>query len=262
MSESDVVATPDDTTTPTVRPPTTRSNPGPLFFVALAIAVVATSTLAVVAVRNHLHSSTSSTLRVSGLPASVSTPLAQLMFLSPVPARPAPTFTLTDQLDRTLSLQRFRGRTVVLEFMDPHCVDICPLVSKEFVDAYHDLGTDAHKVVFMAVNVNPYFESVANMMAFSRSHQLETIPSWHFFTGTTAQLRSVWHHYNVTVEVPSRNADIIHTSIVYFIDPRGHERYIATPSARYTKTHRAFLPGTTLASWGQGIALVAKSLLR
>ena len=33
-----------------------------------------------------------------------------------------------------------RGHAVVLEFMDPHCTDVCPLVSAEFIDAYHDLG--------------------------------------------------------------------------------------------------------------------------
>jgi peroxiredoxin len=46
------------------------------------------------------------------------------MGLSPVPARPAPGFTLTDQDGRTMSLSSFRGRAVVLEFMDPHCTDI------------------------------------------------------------------------------------------------------------------------------------------
>ncbi len=258
MSADEVSTTPEPSEP--LSSPLPRSHPGPLFFVLLAVAVVLTSTLAVLAVLNRVHQSAPQTLRVSGLPATVSTPLAQLMTLSPVPARAAPTFTLTDQQSRTLSLRSFRGRTVVLEFMDPHCVDICPLVSREFVDANRDLGGGAKKVVFMAVNVNPYFESVANMATFSNRHQLNTIASWHFFTGSTAQLRAVWHSYDITVEVPSRNADIIHTSIIYFIDPSGRERYVATPYAQYTKNHRAFLPGATLASWGHGIALVAKSL--
>jgi cytochrome oxidase Cu insertion factor (SCO1/SenC/PrrC family) len=48
-----------------------------------------------------------------------------------------------DQNGHRLSLASFRGRAVVLEFMDPHCVDICPIVSQEFVDAYDDLGKAA-----------------------------------------------------------------------------------------------------------------------
>ena len=35
-----------------------------------------------------------------------------------------------------LSLSAFRGRAVVLEFMDSRCTGICPLVSREFIDAY------------------------------------------------------------------------------------------------------------------------------
>ena len=62
--------------------------------------------------------------RTSGVPASISTALANLMQLSPVPGKAAPGFTLTDQAGRTLSLASFRGHAVVLEFMDPHCTDI------------------------------------------------------------------------------------------------------------------------------------------
>ena len=68
-----------------------------------------------------------------------------------------------------MPLVGLRGKVVVLEFMDPHCVDICPIVSQEFVDAYHDLGPLAAKVVFVAVNVNQYHATVADIAAFSLS---------------------------------------------------------------------------------------------
>ena len=78
--------------------------------------------------------------RVSGLPADMPTSLANLMSLSALPRTPAPGFTLTDQQGHRVTLASLRGKVVVLQFMDPHCTDICPLVSQEFVDAYHDLG--------------------------------------------------------------------------------------------------------------------------
>lgn len=235
---------------------------GPLFFAVLGIAIILTGGLAVIAVRHQAQNEQSALLRVSGLPASVSTSLANLMSLSPIPAHAAPNFTLTDQRGRTYSLQSFKGRTVVLEFMDPHCIDICPLVSQEFVNAYHDLGHNATKVVFMAVNVNQYFSSVANMATFSLAHQLTTIPSWHFFTGATPDLKKVWRNYGVAVAAPNPNADIVHTSVIYFIDPAGHERYIATPVDQRNSAGNSFLPAAALESWGRGIALVAQSLGR
>ncbi len=101
-----------------------------------------------------------------------------------------------------------------------------------------------------------------DVAAYSTGHQLATIPSWHFFTGPLRGLRAVWRAYGITVDAPSRNADIIHTSEVLFIDRGGRERYIATPMTGYTSAGKAYLPAGQLAEWGRGIALVTRQLAR
>ena len=57
------------------------------------------------------------------------------------------------------------------------------------------------------------------------------------------------------------NADVQHTSAVYLIDQHGRERYLAMPVADHTKSGSAYLPADQLASWGHGIALLARNLL-
>jgi cytochrome oxidase Cu insertion factor (SCO1/SenC/PrrC family) len=198
-------------------------------------------------------------MRPTGIPASVSTKLAVMMQLSPVPDRAAPGFTLTDQNGQPVSLASFRGSTVVLTFMDSHCTDICPLVSREFIDAYKDLGTAGRHVVFIAVNVNPYHRAVADVAAYSSAQRLSSIGSWHFVTGSLQSLRAVWSKYQIYVRAPSRNADVIHTSLIYFIDPQGKERYVTSPMANHTKQGMAYLPPGQLAAWGRGIALVTRA---
>jgi cytochrome oxidase Cu insertion factor (SCO1/SenC/PrrC family) len=200
--------------------------------------------------------------RPTGIPASVSDAQINLMGLSPVPVRPAPGFTLTDQDGRALSLASLRGKAVVLEFMDPHCTDICPIVSQEYVDANRDLGPLADKVVLAAVNVNQYHAAVSDMMAYSREQRLNTIPGWHFLTGPVPDLRKVWDGYEIAVQAPSPDADIVHTSAVYFIDPAGRERFIAAPMADHTSSGASYLPAGQIAAWGQGIAQVARTLAR
>jgi protein SCO1/2 len=180
--------------------------------------------------------------------------------LSPVPGVRAPGFTLTDQNGHALSLSSLHGKVVVLQFMDPHCTDICPIVSAEFVKAYHDLGPLASKVVFAAVNVNAYHARVQDMAKYTRAQQLNTIPSWHFFTGPVAALKSVWRGYNIQVYAPNPNADVQHTSAVYFIDPQGRERYLASPEVDHTKSGASYLPASQQLAWGHGIALVARQL--
>src|SRR5207248_2312516 len=40
--------------------------------------------------------------------------------------RPAPNFTLTDQFRRPVSLSEFKGKVVLLAFIDSRCTTICP----------------------------------------------------------------------------------------------------------------------------------------
>ncbi len=199
-------------------------------------------------------------LRPSGPPAGMSTSLANLMNLDPLPRSPAPGFTLTDQTGRMMSLTSLRGKVVVLEFMDPHCTDICPIVSQEFVAAYHDLGPAARHVVFAAVNVNQYYRSVHAVNEFSHAQQLNTIPGWHFFTGPTKLLRTAWRDYNITVQAPNPNAGIVHTSAVYVIDARGRERFLASPEVDHTNSGKSYLPASQITAWGRGIAILARSV--
>ena len=235
-----------------------RHGPGLVVIAAvLAVLIVAASAgYVVIRVRQH----ETAGLRTSGIPASVSTSLANLMQLSPVPVTSAPGFSLTDQGGQAMSLAGLRGRVVVLDFMDPHCTDICPLVSREFIDAYRDLGASAPHVVFLAVNVNRYHLQVADVAAFSSEQQLTAIPAWHFLTGPYPSLRAVWQAYQIQVDAPGPDADVIHSSQLYFIDPHGRERFLASPVADHTASGSSYLPAGELASWGQGIALVARQL--
>ena len=238
-----------------------RRGPG-LVIIAAAVAVLvlaASAGYAVIRVRQHPEATAG--LRASGIPASVSTSLSNLMQLSPVQVRAAPGFTLTDQGGHAVSLAGLRGRVVVLEFMDPHCTDICPIVSQEFIGAYRDLGASASHVVFVAVNVNRYHLRVADVAAFSSEQRLTQVPSWHFLTGSYPSLAAVWQDYEITVDAPGPDADVIHSSQMYFIDEQGRERFVADPMVDHTASGSSYLPAGQLASWGQGIALVARQLV-
>jgi len=182
------------------------------------------------------------------------------MSLGPVVNKPAPAFNLVDQNGKRVSLAQFKGKSVVLEFMDPNCVDICPIVSQEFIDANKDLGPAAKNAVFLAINVNRYHTDVASMAHYSKEHNLTSIPSWHFLTGSYKALQKSWADYGVSVNAPNPTADVVHTSIAYFIDPNGVQRFVAFPMTDHTASGTAFLPAGPLAQWGLGISLVLKAL--
>jgi cytochrome oxidase Cu insertion factor (SCO1/SenC/PrrC family) len=248
---------PGQTAAPAAAPARRRAR----IWIAAAIAVMlAAGAGTYIGISQAQQSTYEASLRPVGIPATISTAMANLMQLAAAPGQAAPGFTLTDQHGHTLSLAAFHGKAVVLEFMDPHCTDICPIISAEFVDAYHDLGAAARNVVFLAVNVNPYHNKVTDMAAYSGEHGLTAIPSWHFFTGPVPALERVWASYNVLVQARNPNADVVHTSTVYFISPSGRESFEASPSDDHTASGTAYLPAGQVSEWGQGIALVVRHL--
>lgn len=229
---------------------------------AIVVTVLVAGLFVILATRNGDRANSPGPIRVSGIPTTISTPLANLMALSPIPKTKARPFTLTDQSGHPISLASLKGRAVVLDFMDPHCTDICPIISQELIDAYKDLGTHASHVVFLAVNVNRFHTSVAAMKTFTDEHSLNTIPTWHFLTGSPALLKSIWANYGVSVFASSPTAEVIHSSIIFFIDATGRERYLANPTDLHTAGGKAYLPAEPLAEWGKGIAMVVDSLGR
>jgi len=227
--------------------------------VVIMTAVASVAAAAVLAARQHDRAARTGQ-RPSGIPAAIASRTVSLMGLSPVPASQAPGFALTDQDDHRLPLSGFRGKVVVLEFMDSRCTDICPLVSREFIDAYHDLGSAAGSVVFAAVNVNGQYNQVADVLAYSRAHQLTAIPDWYFFTGPAGALQTIWRAYDITVAAGTQGT-LVHTAAIFFIGPHGTERYIADPAAGHAVSGAAYLPPGQISGWGQGIAQVAETML-
>ncbi|HEY7930687.1 MAG TPA: SCO family protein [Acidimicrobiales bacterium] len=226
----------------------------------LLVSIAVAAGLLVFALHQQRGSAQTTVPRPYGVPSNLSNATVNLMSLSPLPHRAAPDFTFTDQNGKTISLHDLRGKNVVLNFMDPHCTDICPIVSQELIDANHDLGAKAKNTVFLAINVNQYNLSTANVSAYSREHGLNTIASWHFLTGSYPALLKAWEAYGVAVLAPSPTADVQHTSVTYFINARGQEQFLAAPMVDHTAKGVSYLPSAQLNAWGKGIAQVVRDL--
>ena len=79
---------------------------------------------------------------------------------SPAGDIPAPEFVLRDQQDQSTSLAQFRGKVVVLTFIDPECTQICPLTTQSMAEALKILGPDAaSQVQLLGIDANPSEDS-------------------------------------------------------------------------------------------------------
>lgn len=149
--------------------------------------------------------------------------VAQLALNPPAGRVPAPDFTLTDRDGRPLPLDSLRGRAVVLSFNDDRCADLCTLLAQDVITANQDLGAAASRVVFLSVNANPFYPSVADVASWSSEHGLGAVANWRYVTGSPAQLEAVWRLYGVYVQQNPTDRTVTHGTQMFFIDPSGRQ---------------------------------------
>ena len=198
---------------PAQTPPAPRRRPGLLLVLATLLVLAA---VAVVLVKRAQSGSGHSVLASSG-PASVE---AGGGF--PIDGKRAPGFTLTDQFGRRLSLDSLKGHEVVMAFIDTRCTTVCPLTAAILRNALHRIGpASAAHVDLVAINANPTATRVSDVRRFSVANGM--LHQWEYLTGTPAQLKAVYHAYQVYVCVLA-SGDVVHTSAIFVLDPSGRER--------------------------------------
>ena len=151
--------------------------------------------------------------------------------------RSAPDFALVDQAGQSAALSDFRGKVVVLSFLDSKCIDVCPFTAVILRNAAKQLGSMAEQTAFLAVNTNPIATSVEDVRQWTELHRLEEIPGWRFLTGQPEVLQPVWRDYAIAAEATGSGQPashegpaatpgrVIHTAGVYLIDQQGRERW-------------------------------------
>jgi cytochrome oxidase Cu insertion factor (SCO1/SenC/PrrC family) len=141
--------------------------------------------------------------------------------------RRAPDFRLVDQGGGPVSLSSFRGRPVIVTFIDPLCRNFCPLEAQQLNELVRRLPA-AQRPAIVAVSVNVYGNARANLLQDVAKWRL--VPEWRWAVGRTRQLATVWRRYRIGVLVTTKRVagvtvhEISHTEAAYVIDRRGYER--------------------------------------
>jgi cytochrome oxidase Cu insertion factor (SCO1/SenC/PrrC family)/thiol-disulfide isomerase/thioredoxin len=145
----------------------------------------------------------------------------------------APNFTLTSQTGRRISLSQYRGKVVLLAFVDAECQTICPLTTQAMLDAKAALGSAGSRVQLLGVNANWKSTQVEDVLTYTQLHGLTG--RWQFLTGTERQLQRVWKHYGVDEKafVAKNDNEIDHVAAMYLIDPQGRRREVFTTYPSY-----------------------------
>lgn len=143
------------------------------------------------------------------------------------PARVAPSFSLTGSDGAPLTLERYRGKVVILGFGFSHCPEICPTTLAKLAKARQRMGAAARDVQVIYVTVDPERDTAEQM----RGYLALFDPTFIGGTGTRAQLDAVFKDYGITATKYAGRAPgeygFEHSTFVYLIDGDGRLRAMA-----------------------------------
>jgi cytochrome oxidase Cu insertion factor (SCO1/SenC/PrrC family) len=75
--------------------------------------------------------------------------------------------------------------------------------------------------------VNPSYNKVSDVKAFTDQHGLSAFKNWYFLTGPSDALKKIWAAYGFA-SIPNK-VDVMHTSAFIFVNSNGKEVYEGTP---------------------------------
>ena len=139
---------------------------------------------------------------------------------------PAPNFELTDQRGQVVSLDRLRGRPILITFLFTHCPDTCPLYLSRVQQALAALEVADAEISVVAVTVDPERDTVERLQRYAGSWP----SSWYFLTGRPTAVARVLSDYEVSawsevfggLDHSPSGYDVIHTAKMMVLDENGN----------------------------------------
>ena len=135
-----------------------------------------------------------------------------------------PVLRLLDQHGDSLSLDRFRGRPVVVTFGYGHCETVCPLTVRSARDAVRRADRGAALVI---VTLDPWRDTPSRLPYLADGWELTE--DMHLVGGdvpTVERTLSAWRMPRVRNEA---SGDLSHPAIVYVVSPAGRLAYALGP---------------------------------
>jgi len=132
---------------------------------------------------------------------------------------PAPGFSLVNQNGESFSLAQIRGQVAVVTFIFTGCSASCPLLTAKLVTIGGMLGSDASKVTFVAITVDPMNDTPEVLKRYA---QLFSAPEKHFtfLTGDFNSIQATGRSYGAYLNTQAER-DVEHTFLTSIVDQSG-----------------------------------------
>jgi cytochrome oxidase Cu insertion factor (SCO1/SenC/PrrC family) len=160
--------------------------------------------------------------QVGGEPFAVRTPrdVAEAVAAGRVDDK-APGLGLVDQYGDSVSLERFRGRPVIVTFAFGHCTAVCPLTVQAARAATRRLA--GRGAVLLVVTLDPWRDTQSRLPYLAEEWELGE--GMHVLSGDVASVERTLSAWRVPRARNPTTGDVTHPSMVYVVSPRGRLAY-------------------------------------
>lgn len=155
----------------------------------------------------------------------------------------APPFSLTDQLERPVSSEMFRGKVIIANFIYTQCPDICPLLSAQMQALQERLRQEqllGTRVQLLSFTVDPARDTPAVLRTYAERHKADP-DAWRFLTGPEATIKplivegfrlgvqalpppTATHDEHNAGEASGQEYEVMHSGRFVLIDQQGRIR--------------------------------------
>jgi protein SCO1/2 len=163
------------------------------------------------------------TASVEAFAAKTSDVAAQLTRVNDV----APELSLIDQSGRTLRLESFRGRPVIVTFAFAHCTTVCPLVVADVLAAQRLVEGTAPAV--LVITLDPWRDTPRRLRSIAESWNLSS--DAHVLSGPPDDVERALNAWRVPRTRNQKTGDVVHPRIVYVLGPNGRITYVVSGGA-------------------------------
>jgi protein SCO1/2 len=135
-------------------------------------------------------------------------------------AEVAPSFTLTDQDGKSVSLASLRGRSLLIDFVYTHCMGPCPILTSKHVELQRSLPPLVReRVHFVSITLDPANDTPEALTRYAKERGAD-LSGWSFLTGPEVEVAEVVRSYGVgTLRAPDGSID--HVVATFLVDGQG-----------------------------------------
>jgi len=139
----------------------------------------------------------------------------------------APALSLVDQHGRTVTLDEFRGRPVLVTFAYAHCETVCPAVVADVLGAGRRL-TDQQPAILI-VTLDPWRDTPSRLGAIATTWSVDG--DARVLSGPANIVERTLNAWRVPRVRNEKTGDFSHPSVVYVVGPDGRITYVVAGGA-------------------------------